>query len=59
MPTTTQNLIGQSFTRHGAQFRVMREYLPGMYECRSARGEIVIPVEEIENYLASDMPEAR
>lgn len=59
MPMTTQNLIGAEFTRDGARFRVMREYLPGMYECRSARGEIVITADEIESYLASDMPEAR
>lgn len=43
-------MIGEAFTRDGATFRVMREYLPGMFECRGPRGEVVIPADEIRSY---------
>jgi hypothetical protein len=42
---------GTRFTRDGASFTVQREYLPGMWEARGPRGEIVIPADEIRAYL--------
>jgi hypothetical protein len=45
---------GTRFTRDGASFTVQREYLPGMWEARGPRGEIVIPAEEIRAYLDAE-----
>lgn len=43
----SQTIIGTVFFRDGYPFRVMREYMPGMYEARGASGEVVVPVSEI------------
>lgn len=45
--------VGQKFTRDGATFRVMREYMPGMFECRSDRGDVVITAAEIRAYAGA------
>jgi hypothetical protein len=45
--TAQDSIIGMTFLRGGYPFRVMREYMPGVYEARGASGEVVVPVEEI------------
>jgi hypothetical protein len=45
--TAGQSLIGTTFLRDGYTFRVMREYMPGIYEARGESGEVVVSVEEI------------
>lgn len=49
------SLIGQTFTRDGGHFTVVGRYSPGMYECRSARGDIVIPAREIRLHQAIEI----
>ena len=45
---SNEEIIGRTFDRDGYTFRVVREYMPGVYECRGAGGEVVVPLSETD-----------